>query len=69
MDEQKKLELLCDLFEEDKLEPKTELDELDAWDSMGRLSLIAMFDDECEKKLTPAEIREFKTVKDIMDKM
>ena len=39
------------------------------YDSMAKLSLIVMMDEEFGKKLTGEIIREFKTVKDILDFM
>ena len=66
-----KLELLAETFdvEVDEISEDTVLEELDNWDSMTKLSLIVMFDDECGKKITSDEIKGFKTVKDIMDLM
>lgn len=43
------------------------LDELDAYDSMAKLSVIVLADDEFNKKLTGEQIREFKTVGDIVN--
>ena len=67
MDIKDKLELIADVFEEDVLEPETRLDTLENWDSMGKLSLIVMCDDEFEKKLTSEKLKEFETVQDILD--
>lgn len=71
MDNQKKLELLEELFEVDagELDAAAELTSLDNWDSMTKLSLIVMMDDECGKKLTGDTIKGFKTVQDILDYM
>lgn len=71
MDKNKKTELLADLLE---VEPNEivegrELESYDSWDSMSKLSLIVLMDDECEKKLTGEQIRAFKTIGDIMDFM
>ena len=71
MDAAKKLELIADTMDldVDELTPETELAGLDCWDSMTRLSIIVMMDDECGKTLTGDQIRAFKTVQDIMDFM
>ena len=71
MTDEKKLELLADVFEceVDDISADTELTELENWDSMTKLSLIVMMDDECGKTLTSNEIKNFKTVGDIMDFM
>ena len=51
------------------LEPATELCSIDEYDSMAKLSLIVLMDDEFGKKLTGEKIRQFKTVQDILDFM
>jgi acyl carrier protein len=66
-----KLELLADLFEVEveEIDPQMELENFEAWDSMSKLSLIVLMDDECGKKLTGEQIRCFKTLGDIIDFM
>jgi len=43
-----------------------ELDKIEEYDSMAKLSLIVMSDDDFDKKLTAEQINEFKTVGDIV---
>ncbi|MFZ5988183.1 MAG: acyl carrier protein [Bacillota bacterium] len=62
------LEELLDI-EKDTLNEDIELDQLGGWDSMAVISIIAMLDDDFGKFVSPAEVKEFKTVKDILDKM
>jgi acyl carrier protein len=62
------LEELLDI-EKDTLQEETELGEISEWDSMAVIALIAMFDDLFGKTVTPREVKEFKTIKDIMDEM
>lgn len=71
MTEQEKLALLEDMFEleEGELSSTTELDDLEEWDSMSKLSLIVLMNDECGKKLSSEEIKEFKTIGDILNFM
>ena len=71
MTQNEKIALLADMLEveTDTLKPETELTSIDEFDSMAKLSLIVLMDDECGKKLTGEQIREFKTVKDILDFM
>ena len=71
MTQEKKIALLEDMLELDggTLKPETELAEIDEYDSMAKLSLIVMMDDEFGKKLTGEQIREFNTVQDILDFM
>jgi acyl carrier protein len=63
-----KLKRLAELFEveEEDLFPEKELNELDNWDSMMKLSLIVMMDDDFGKKLSANELRQFKTIGDII---
>lgn len=71
MENQKKLEQLADMFEIEVsgLTPETKLEELDEWDSLAKLSLIVLMDDEYGKKLTGDEIKQFVTIGDIMNYM
>ena len=49
------------------LELETKLDDIVEFDSMVKLSLIVMSDDDFGKKLTAEQINEFVTVKDVVD--
>lgn len=71
MTEKEKLAMLEDMLELDEgtLNPEMELTAIDEYDSMAKLSLIVLFDEECGKKLTGEEIRAFKTVGDILAAM
>lgn len=68
MNAQEKLNLIEETLEMDEgtLTPETVLADLEEYTSMAKLSLIVMFDDEFERKVTGAEIKAFKTVADIM---
>ena len=70
MTNEKKIELLAELFEVDASEitPDKKLSELQ-WDSMNMLALIALFKSEYGMKLEPAKLRSFKTVGDILAEM
>ncbi len=71
MEDSKKLELLTDMFELDEgsLTPETVLADLAEWDSMSKLSLIVLMEDECGKVLKSDQVKEFQTIQDIMDFM
>lgn len=71
MTNKEKIELLEDAFEldENTLNEDTNLNEIEEYDSMAKLTLIVLCDDEFEKKLTGEQINAFKTVKDILDFM
>lgn len=68
MTQREKIALLEDMLELDAntLAPETELTSIDEYDSMAKLSLIVLMDEEFSKKLTGEQIREFKTVNDIL---
>lgn len=68
MTNQEKLALIEETFEMDEgtLTPETILSDLDEYTSMTKLSLIVMFDDEFDKKVTGADVKGFETVADIM---
>lgn len=71
MSEQEKLTLLEETLEADKgsLTPELLLEEVEDYDSMSKLALIVMFEDEFGKKLTGDDVKALKTVRDILDLM
>ena len=71
MSEREKLALLEDLFElnEGDIDAGTSLDDVEEYDSMTRLSLIVMMEDEFGVKLTGEDIKGFKTIGDILLRM
>ncbi|MBQ6499097.1 MAG: acyl carrier protein [Ruminococcus sp.] len=68
MTEQEKIALIEETLDLDEgtLTADTVLDDVDEYDSMAKLSLIVMMDDEFGKKLTGDVIKGFKTVGDIL---
>lgn len=71
MTDQEKLAMLEETWELDEgaLAADTLLDEVDEYDSMAKLSLIVMMDDEFGVKLTGDVIKGFETVGDILKLM
>lgn len=71
MSEKEKLAKLEEMLEleEGELRPEMELEDVDNYDSMAKLSLIVLMDDDFGKKLTGDDIKGFKTVQDILDFM
>ncbi|MGF9699339.1 phosphopantetheine-binding protein [Paenibacillus sp. MABNR03] len=71
MEAQEKLSLLEDMLEleEGSLEVTTSLESVESWDSLAAISLIALVDEHFEKRLTAVQIKEFKTVQDILNFM
>lgn len=64
----KKLALLEETLDTDEgaLKPETVLDDLESWDSLAMLSLIAMLDEEFGKTITGKELKALNTVADIL---
>lgn len=64
----KKLALIEEALdvEEGSLKPETPLDDVEEWDSIAMLSLIAMLDDEFGKTISGKELKALKTVADIL---
>lgn len=72
MTNEEKIELLAeDVFDVDVSEvtPETVLEESDFWDSMAKLSLISVIDSNFKKTLKGEDIKNFKTVQDILNIM
>ncbi|NLT45678.1 MAG: acyl carrier protein [Thermotogaceae bacterium] len=71
MTDREKLALLEDMLELDEgvLNEEMKMEEIEGWDSMAKLSLIVLMDDEFGKKLSGEQINGFKTIKDILDYM
>lgn len=71
MSEKEKLAKLEEMLEleEGELRPEMELEDVDNYDSMAKLSLIVLMDDDFGKKLTGDDIKGFKTVQDILNFM
>ena len=72
MTNEERIELLADeVFDVDVTEvtPETVLDESDFWDSMSKLSLISVIDSNFKKTLKGEDIKNLKTVQDILNLM
>lgn len=69
MKKEEMIEALEDMLmlDEGELDLGAELESYEDWDSMGYLTLIALFDSRLEKKLTIDTIKGFKTANDIVE--
>ena len=69
MELQEMLELLEEVMdiEEGVLTPESELAEVDEWDSLSKLALMAEVKKRVNRRLSTEEILNFKTVQDIID--
>lgn len=71
MNLQEKLAALEDIMELDEgtLQPDTQLEDIEEWDSLAALSYVVLMGDEFNKKVSGQQVRAFKTVQDILDTM
>ena len=71
MDVEKKIELLTEMLEVDEgtIKPETKLADIEEWDSIAKLSIIVLMDEEFGKALKGDELNHFATVQDILDYM
>jgi len=51
----------------EKIRPETRRDEIDAWDSLGILTLMARLDEDFHILLTEEEIQQLRSVEDILN--
>lgn len=68
MTQQEKLAALEEMMELDEgtLSPGMDLGDIEEWDSMSALSFVVLMSDEFDKKVTGAQVREMKTVQDML---
>lgn len=52
---------------EETFKPETHYRELDEWGSLVALSIISMVDDEMEKRLTGADLRNCTTIEELFN--
>ena len=71
MTEKEKIALLAETLEadEEELKPETELTEIEQYDSMGKLSIIVMMEDNFGVKLDSDIVKSFVKVGDILAMM
>lgn len=71
MNTNEKIALLAETLDldEDLLKADTLLTDLDEYDSMAKLSLIVMFDEQFGKKVDGDTVKGFQTVGDILNLM
>lgn len=71
MTNQERLVLLEEMMEleEGMISADSVLEDIEEWNSMAKLSFIVLMDEEFSKKLTGKQIKEFKTIQDLLDFM
>ena len=52
---------------EENFKPETNYKELDAWGSLVALSIISMVDDEMDKRVTGADLRNCSTIEELFN--
>lgn len=68
MTEKEKIAKLEEMMELDEgtLTPETRLTDIEEWDSIAAISFIALVDEEFDKIIKGAQIKEFQTVADAL---
>ncbi len=71
MDTHEKLAMLEEMFEleEGTLKEETLLNDIEEWDSLSKLSLMVLMDDEFNKKISGEQIKQLLEIKDILSLM
>ncbi len=71
MTDTEKMELLAEVLEVSAKEIKSDmcLSNMEEWDSMARLSLIVLMEDEFNKKIKRSEVMGYRTINDILEAM
>lgn len=71
MDINEKMALIAELLElgVSDFTPETKLEELEEWDSLAAISYVVMMDEHFGVTANPNDIRNFKTIQDILDSM
>lgn len=71
MNKEEKMEIIADILEVDMDELKEDmfLDEMEAWDSVAILSVIAVMNDKFNRYPMAEEIKSYKTVADLLKSM
>ena len=66
-----KIKILANVLDVDEngLNAETVLTSLDEWDSMGKISLMAMFEKRYGKQVSVEQISDFQFLRDILDLM
>ena len=64
---QELLDKLAEILEVDMVSLVDELESFDEWDSLTALSIIALADSDYNKKLTNDQLKEFKSIDDLVN--
>lgn len=69
MEREEKIEVIADILEMDveEIEEDLLLEDIETWDSVAVLSVIAVINEKFERFPLAEEIRAFKTIKDLMN--
>lgn len=71
MTNEEKLEYIAESveMEVDELQPDTVLEDLETWDSVAVLSIIAVMNEQFNRFPSAEDVLQYKTVKELMDAM
>jgi acyl carrier protein len=62
------LEWIADIFEEpvENIRPESSREDIEAWDSLGVLNLIAYLDEDLDIQMSDEEVQQIRGVQDIL---
>jgi acyl carrier protein len=66
---EKLVAIIKEALELEHVELNDSLDSYDTWDSLGRLSLIALIDEHFDIQISDKEFNEFETVNDVFNSL
>ncbi len=71
MDKTRKIEMLAEILdiEKDEIDESMSLSEISEWDSLAILSFIVMMGEEFGKEVSGEEVKNLKTVEDVLNMM
>ena len=70
MNEEELIERIADALDcEDELTRTVDLEDLEEWDSLSKLTLMALAKNSFGMDLSAQEVKDFKTIGDICDKL
>ena len=67
MDNTQKLKLLAEAFDVEELNANDVLEQMENWDSMTKLSIVALADSKFNKTISKEIMDSFKSVQDILN--
>ena len=65
MNESKFLEIIKNILDDENISMDSKLSEIEEWDSLSVVSYIAMADTKCGKKISPEQLKNCGSIRDL----